>query len=198
LLLTISLSIVGLIDAGYVTFEKLNESTPTCTPGFSCNDVLSSSYANIGPVPVSAFGFLFYFSMLLLGIFHYLDIPKLNLSKLIFLQIDLSNHIPKQLSLSKLIPEKNARSLKIILQKLNSNQKLSHHLSWQFLAFCLSILGFLFSLYLVFIMAFVLKAWCLFCLISAFSSTGIFLTHSSIQVINYLSQTKNKKIYHHD
>ncbi len=40
----------------------------------------------------------------------------------------------------------------------------------------LTSIGFIFSLYLVFIMAFVLKAWCFYCLLSAFISLSIFTT----------------------
>jgi uncharacterized membrane protein len=43
-----------------------------------------------------------------------------------------------------------------------------------FLAF-LGTTGFLFSLYLFYIQGVVLKAFCVYCLVSAFTSTGIFL-----------------------
>lgn len=39
----------------------------------------------------------------------------------------------------------------------------------------LTFFGFIFSLYLVFVMAFVISAWCKYCLISAFTSTCLFL-----------------------
>jgi len=52
--------------------------------------------------------------------------------------------------------------------------------NWQKLGWFLSVAGFIFTLYLIFLMAVVLQAWCLYCLISAFSASSIFLVQSLI------------------
>lgn len=49
----------------------------------------------------------------------------------------------------------------------------------------LSLGGFLFSLYLLFIQAFLIRNWCLWCLISAGSSTFIFLSSASLMILRY-------------
>jgi dihydroorotate dehydrogenase/uncharacterized membrane protein len=54
------LSILGIIDASYLTYQKIQNIVPPCTPGFQCDTVLSSPWANIGPIPLSALGLLFY------------------------------------------------------------------------------------------------------------------------------------------
>lgn len=149
-LLTIIISIIGLADSGYVTYEKLSGVIPACGAGFSCDTVLTSKYAYFGPIPISVFGFLFYGAMLLLGIFHYLDVPLTKTQ---------------------------------IYQKYQIFEHYLQNEPWQFLAFLLSIAGFLFTLYLVFIMAFVLQAWCLFCIVSATTSTLLFIIHSMLRFI---------------
>lgn len=165
-LLTIIISIIGLADSGYVTYEKFSGIIPACGADFSCDTVLTSDYAYIGPIPISAFGFLFYATMLVLGIFHYLELP-----------LTETEHYKRKLSLlkKKISPEIYKKVL--VMQQYLANQP------WQFIAFLISITGFLFTLYLVFIMAFVLQAWCLFCIISAVSSTSLFLIHSILRYI---------------
>lgn len=171
-LLTIVISIIGLADSGYVTYEKLSGVVPACGAEFSCDTVLSSSYAYIGPIPISAFGFLFYGFMFVLGVLHYLDIPlttthlfKKNLTKIkAQAPVIISKHVP-------------------FIHEYLKNEP------WQKIGFLSSIPGFLFTLYLVFIMAFVLEAWCLFCIVSAASSTSLFLLHSGLRYV-YRATTK--------
>lgn len=59
------LSLLGIFDAAYLTYNKLNNIIPPCSPGFQCETVLNSPWANIGPLPLSALG-LFYYSFLFL------------------------------------------------------------------------------------------------------------------------------------
>lgn len=141
LLITIILSIVGMADAGYLTYEHFQGIVPPCADGFACDTVLSSEWASIGPVPISLLGFLFYVTMFLLSCFSFL---KLEPAREVMKKLIKSDHPLAQLS--------------------NPD-----------LAIALSTFGFLFSIFLVSIMAFVLKAWCQYCLISAFTSTSIWL-----------------------
>lgn len=79
-LLIVFLSILGIADAGYLTYEKLSGSVPVCGPGFDCGTVLNSPYANIGPVPLSVLGLLYYATIFSFALMHYLavDLKKLN------------------------------------------------------------------------------------------------------------------------
>jgi uncharacterized membrane protein len=165
-LLTIIISIIGLADSGYVTYEKFSGVIPACGAGFSCDTVLTSDYAYFGPIPISVFGFLFYGAMFILGIFHYLDLPLIT--------TDL--YKKKIAFLKKNTSKKTFEKVQLLHTYLQTEP-------WQFIAFLLSIAGFLFTLYLVFIMAFILKAWCLFCIISATSSTSLFAIHGLLRYI---------------
>ncbi len=57
------LSLVGLADAVYLTVEHLTGRSVRCTAIAGCSEVLSSSYATIGPVPLAALGALAYFTV---------------------------------------------------------------------------------------------------------------------------------------
>lgn len=129
-------SILGIFDAAYLTYEKLNGALPPCGGSFDCGTVLNSSFSMIGPLPLSVFGMGYYATVLLL-------------SSVIFMSDqELVWHVP------------------------NSNLKLTPTLALT----GLTSFGFAFSILLVGVMAFVLEAWCLFCLLSAGISTILFLS----------------------
>lgn len=68
------LSLIGLGDAVYLTVEHLTGASLRCTLISGCSEVLSSSYAHIGPVPLAAVGAAAYFivfSLAVLAIFGY-------------------------------------------------------------------------------------------------------------------------------
>lgn len=124
----IVLSLIGIADASYITYEEFMGLVPPCLPlpYFDCAGVLQSAWSHIGPIPLSLFGIGFY--------------------GLVFI-----------LSVYGLVAKK-------------SHPFLRHAL------LLLGVWGFLFSAFLFGVQAFVLKAFCLFCLVSAVSSTLIFLT----------------------
>lgn len=72
-LLLIVLSIIGIADASYLTYEKLSGIIPPCSPGFQCETVLTSKYAQIGPIPLSVFGLGYYLTVFFLAIANYID-----------------------------------------------------------------------------------------------------------------------------
>lgn len=164
-LLVIGVSMIGIADSGYVTYEEFSGKIPVCGAGFDCGTVLQSKWAKIGPVPVSAFGLVFYASIFSLGILEYLAVPFPN----------------------KLFQKKFA-----FMQKLPKIGFFFNEITWQKKAFLLSIAGMLFTIYLVFIMAFVLNAWCLFCLISAASTTTIFISQSILTYLHHTNSTTAK------
>lgn len=129
------LPLLGIADAGYLTYEKMQNQLPPCGSGFDCGEVLNSPYAMIGPIPLSVFGLLYYSLLLILGICH-------------FLEIDFSKYTKH-------------KKLKLMVKPLQ-------------LYTTVSAFGLLFSFYLVLLMGVIIKAWCLYCLVSAGISFLIF------------------------
>jgi uncharacterized membrane protein len=59
-LLLVVLTFLGILDAGYISYEKWSGRIPPCNLHFQCGTVLNSEWANIGPFPLAALGLLFY------------------------------------------------------------------------------------------------------------------------------------------
>jgi len=137
------LSILGILDASYLTYQKINNIIPPCTPGFQCETVLNSPWANIGPVPLSALGLVFY--------------------SIVFI-FAATTLLEKKVKIGKMDNED-------ILMSLTA-------------------FGGGFSLYLVFVMQFLIGAWCTYCLISAIICALLF----SINFVSYFIVGK-KKLY---
>ena len=83
-------SLVGLADALYLTVEHLTGQSLRCTIISGCSEVLSSSYAQIGSIPLAAVGAFAYFtvfSLAILAAFGYrlVRIPLTALVALMFL-----------------------------------------------------------------------------------------------------------------
>ena len=55
-------ALFGLADGIYLTVEHVTGRTAECIASSGCQDVLSSQYAAIGPVPLAALGALAYFT----------------------------------------------------------------------------------------------------------------------------------------
>ena len=126
------LALIGFGDATYITVKHYQGIIPPCSIE-GCETVLTSKYSEIFGIPVSLFGAIYYF-IVILSLFIYFDTKKD-----IFLKIPM----------------------------------------------ILSIAGFFGSLYFVSIMAFVLKAFCQYCAISAFSSISIFVLFGYVFYKNY-------------
>src|SRR6266851_1749505 len=62
------LSLIGLADAIYLTVQDLTGQSLRCTIVSGCSEVLSSSYAHIGPVPLAVLGAFAYFAVFSLSI----------------------------------------------------------------------------------------------------------------------------------
>lgn len=56
---------LGFVDATYLTVEHYMSSIPPCAIG-GCETVLTSTYSSFAGIPVSLFGALFYFAILVL------------------------------------------------------------------------------------------------------------------------------------
>lgn len=57
------LSLIGLVDALYLTIEHVTGKTVQCTIVSGCSEVLSSQYAVIGQIPLAALGAAAYFTV---------------------------------------------------------------------------------------------------------------------------------------
>ena len=57
------LSLVGLVDALYLTIEHVTGQSVQCTIISGCSEVLSSSYAVVAGIPLAAIGAAAYFSV---------------------------------------------------------------------------------------------------------------------------------------
>ena len=61
-------ALVGLADAGYLTIKHLTDEPVPCTIVSGCETVLTSQYAEIGDIPLAAFGAIAYFIAFALAI----------------------------------------------------------------------------------------------------------------------------------
>jgi uncharacterized membrane protein len=62
------LSVLGLIDATYLTIQHYRDASVVCLLINTCDLVLQSSYATVGPVPVSLLGVVYYLAIFLLSL----------------------------------------------------------------------------------------------------------------------------------
>ena len=136
LIILITLSFIGFIDAAFLAIEHYRGEIPPCSISFlnGCETVTTSQYAVVLGVPIALVGAVYYLIVIVLLI-AYWDLRKTILLKL---------------------------------------------------ALLLTGLGFLASLYLIYLQIFVLKALCQYCLISAGSSTLLFIILLALGLIFYL------------
>lgn len=69
-------SLVGLGDAIYLSVLHLSGATARCTVLTGCSEVLGSSYASIGGVPVALFGAVAYFTVFTLAVLAVFGYPR--------------------------------------------------------------------------------------------------------------------------
>ena len=69
-------ALFGLADGIYLTVEHVTGRTAQCIASSGCQDVLSSKYAALGPVPLAALGALAYFTAFSLALLAAFDYPK--------------------------------------------------------------------------------------------------------------------------
>ena len=61
------LGLFGIVISSYLVHVHYNELTTVCVPGFECDEVLTSSYAEIWGIPISLLGLCIYTLVTLLG-----------------------------------------------------------------------------------------------------------------------------------
>src|SRR6476660_3369620 len=72
-------SLIGLGDAIYLTVEHITGASLRCTIISGCSEVLSSPYAQVGPVPLAAVGAAAYFVVFSLAILAAFGYPLVKL-----------------------------------------------------------------------------------------------------------------------
>ncbi len=124
LIVIILVALIGFADTSYLSAKQyvFGQSVPCAVIG-GCEQVLTSSYAKIGPIPLAFFGLAFYLAILFLAVLYW------------------EGQYPWIVRMIRV----------------------------------LTILGFAASLVLLGIQAFILNAYCTYCLISAGTSTALFL-----------------------
>lgn len=147
-LLLVVLALIGITDAGFITWNELNHTLPPCGGAFDCGSVLQSPWAHIGPVPIAAVGVLYYSFVFMLAVLNVLEVSLKRPAKF------LGNLL--HLSKTNTLRQVSVPDLLILLTSF----------------------GFGFSLYLVSIMAFAIGEWCKYCLVSAGTCAAIFLVNS--------------------
>jgi len=126
----IFLTVTGLLDSLYLSYEHFSHSIPPCTNSFfsDCGTVLTSQYSSLFGVPLVLIGITYYFILLCLSVVFFL---------------------------------RNIKILKYL--------------------FLISLMGFIMSLYFVFLQIFIIKAICLYCMLSAITSSSIFFITTSLR-----------------
>jgi uncharacterized membrane protein len=80
-------SLIGLADAIYLTVQHITGASLRCTVISGCSEVLSSPYAQVGPVPLAALGAAAYFVVFSLAILAAFGYPLVKLLLKILLGI---------------------------------------------------------------------------------------------------------------
>ena len=148
--LVLMFAVIGILDASYLTYEHYSDTIPPCSiAAFAdCGKVLKSEYAMVGPLPVSLLGVAFYSTLTGLLIIRLVTEKDLGLKDMIW------NVLEKYV-------KKHWYSLESVLFSLQM---------------VMTTMGFLFSVYFVYLQLNVIKAICLYCMLSAFLSTAAFAT----------------------
>lgn len=126
----IIVSIIGFLDATYLTAKHYLDAPIPCSVFQGCEKVTTSEYATVFGIPVALGGSLYYLVIFLLSV-AYLDL-------------------------------KNSKFLALV--------------PW------ISIVGFLSSVWFVYLQLFVIKAICPYCMLSALTSTILFILGMTILI----------------
>jgi uncharacterized membrane protein len=123
LFLFLAASLVGLIDAAYLTAKHYLGTPPACSLFAGCEKVTTSHYAMIAGIPLALLGAIYYLALFLIVI-AYLDTGRIEMIRL---------------------------------------------------ASGLTAIGFVSSIYFVYLQLFVIQAICIYCMLSALASTVLFI-----------------------
>ena len=63
------LSFLGFLDSTYLTILHYKNAFPPCSVTSGCEEVLTSPYSVLGPMPIALFGSIFYLTVIVLCLF---------------------------------------------------------------------------------------------------------------------------------
>lgn len=142
----LGLSLLGFLDAMYLTIIHYRNLIPPCTIG-GCEVVLTSKYAMVGPFPTSLYGVAFYLAVIVLtGI---------------LITTKSANPSNRKQSNSETEIAANSSSFRNGGRKYS---KLSRIITSLLFVLCLS--GLAVGLFLIYLQMFVLHSFCQYCLLS--------------------------------
>lgn len=161
LILTLILSIIGLADASYLTFEHYSQYVAPCSTNMwvDCGKVLDSEYSVVLGIPLAMLGAMFYAGMATLSL------------------IRLSVESVRE-KIWSMVP-----SLSVIPKRWSSVDRAFLDLHTLGATF-----GGAFSLYLIYLQIGVIGSICLYCMLSAGTSIGLFLSLWTQQHLDRRSQ----------
>lgn len=70
------IGLIGFLDATFLAIEKYYNVIPACAIVSGCKQVLLSPYSNIGPIPLSVLGMLYYL-VIIIGALLFFDLKKI-------------------------------------------------------------------------------------------------------------------------
>lgn len=152
-------SFFGFLDAAYLTILHYKNIIPPCSLAHGCETVLTSKFAMIGPMPIAILGVLFYVVMMVL-------LGLLLQCKPTILSIDEKS---RDHSTRLLFTQNNKKE--IFIKKL---------------LLLLASAGLAVSVFLVYLQAFVLHAFCQYCLASEGINVLLFIFILSPRLRRYV------------
>ena len=149
LLITLGFAILGILDATYLTIEHYSNEIPPCSiSAFAdCGKVLRSKYAMVGPVPLSVLGIVYYASVFALVSARVILSPKMSWMQTMWSKVQSIVHPAKKWGLPEFL-----RDMQLLM----------------------TLTGVVFSAYFVYLQLGVIKAICLYCMVSAINSMILF------------------------
>lgn len=78
-LLIVLVAFVGIMDAAYLSYEKLSGIIPPCHPGFQCSTVLTSKWSELFGIPLPLYGLAFYLTTIGFAIVNFLEVDHIKI-----------------------------------------------------------------------------------------------------------------------
>lgn len=72
--LTLALSVIGAVIAGYLTYVHFDEAALVCAANGGCHTVQESAYSTIGPIPIAVGGLVMFLTLGALALVRILDL----------------------------------------------------------------------------------------------------------------------------
>lgn len=150
LLFVILFALIGVADAGYLTYKHYSKSTPPCSTAWwaDCGKVLKSEYSMMFGVPLAMWGMLYYASVIFIATVRLAD--------------SIHNTGKRTLRFKNLLPA------------IKRWKQLPQHDRLYLSQLVLTSTGLLFSSYFVYLQVGVIGSICVYCMFSAANTLVLF------------------------